>query len=231
MSTSASKDQRRGRGGRRIALLVVAAVAVAVIAAVVVWAFPVFRVSAIEVTGNERVAEETVWELTGVPEGENLLRVDTVAAASGVVSDPWVSAATVTRQLPSTLKVELEERTVVAYREGDDGPVLIDSEGTPFIVGAPPEGSVLVAGDAADDESVLAGAVDIAAAIPAEVREQVAALEAESARSYTFVLHDGRRVYWGASTDNANKALAMEAVLHRDGSEWDISNPELVTVR
>lgn len=231
MSTSAAQDQRRGRGGRRIALLVVAAVAVAAIAAVVVWAFPVFKVSAIEVTGNERVTEETVWELTGVPEGENLLRVDTVAAASGVVSDPWVSAATVTRQLPSTLKVELEERTVVAYREGDDGPVLIDSEGTPFIVGAPPEGSVLVAGDAADDESVLAGAVDIAAAIPAEVREQVATLEAESPRSYTFVLHDGRRVYWGASTDNANKALAMETVLHRDGSEWDISNPELVTVR
>lgn len=223
MSTSAAQDQRRGRGGRRIALLVVAAV--------VVWAFPVFKVSAIEVTGNERVTEETVWELTGVPEGENLLRVDTVAAASGVVSDPWVSAATVTRQLPSTLKVELEERTVVAYREGDDGPVLIDSEGAPFIVESPPEGAVLVTGDAADEEPVLAGAVDIAAAIPAEVREQVATLEAESPRSYTFVLHDGRRVYWGASTDNANKALAMETVLHRDGSEWDISNPELVTVR
>lgn len=231
MSTSASQDRRRGRGGRRIALLVAAAAVAAVIAAVVVWAFPVFKVSAIEVTGNERVTEETVWELTGVPEGENLLRVDTVAAASGVVSDPWVSAATVTRQLPSTLKVELQERTVVAYREGDDGPVLIDSTGTPFIVGAPPEGAVRVAGDAADEEAVLAGAVDIAAAIPAGVREQVATLEAESARSYTFVLHDGRRVYWGASTDNANKALAMETVLQRDGSEWDISNPELVTVR
>ena len=231
MSTSVAQGQRRGRGGRRIALLVVAAVAVAVIAAVVVWAFPVFKVSTIEVTGNERVSEEAVWELTGVPEGENLLRVDTVAAASGVVSDPWVSAATVTRQLPSTLKVELQERTVVAYRDGDDGPVLIDSEGTPFIVAPPPEGAVLVAGDAADDERVLSGAVDIAAAIPAEVREQVAALEAESPRSYTFVLHDGRRVHWGASTDNANKALAMETVLLREGSEWDVSNPELVTVR
>lgn len=231
MSTSVAQGQRRGRGGRRIALLVVAAVAVAVIAAVVVWAFPVFKVSTIEVTGNERVSEEAVWELTGVPEGENLLRVDTVAAASGVVSDPWVSAATVTRQLPSTLKVELQERTVVAYRDGDDGTVLIDAEGAPFIVAPPPEGAVLVAGDAADDERVLSGAVDIAAAIPAEVREQVATLEAESPRSYTFVLHDGRRVYWGASTDNANKALAMETVLHRDGSEWDISNPELVTVR
>ena len=45
----------------------------------------------------------------------------------------------------------------------------------------------------------------------------------------TFHLKDERTVFWGASEDNANKALAFETILKMEGQNWNISNPELVT--
>ena len=44
-------------------------------------------------------------------------------------------------------------------------------------------------------------------------------------------LREGRTVVWGAAEDNANKALALESVLQMEGTEFNISNPELVTTR
>ena len=56
-------------------------------------------------------------------------------------------------------------------------------------------------------------------------------LEVKSAYSMTFRLKDDRSVFWGASEDNANKALAFETVLKMEGGQWNISNPELVTTK
>lgn len=228
-----SDSSANRKPGRRIPLLVLilTVLVLAALSAAVVWAFPVFRVATVEVVGNERVSAEAVRESLGGPEGENLLRVDTVAAAAAVVGDPWVREATVSRHLPGTLRVELVERTVIAYREEPEGAVLIDVDGTSFLRGVPPEGAVQITGSAAEEGKILAGAVDIAATLSAEVRAEVDVLEAESAHSYILLLRDGRRIHWGASMDNGNKALAMETVLLRGGTEWDISNPELVTVR
>lgn len=220
---------RRSRKGMILGILL--ALVLALVGAVVVYTVPVFAVNQIEVTGNRQVATEDIRAATRVPEGENLLRVDTVAAASGVVSDPWIEQATVHRALPSTLVVDVVERTAVAWIDSPEGVTLIDASGTPFIQAEPPAGAVHVTGSATDDEAVLAGAVDVAASLTDELRTQVDSVAADDQYSYTLLLSDGRRVFWGESVDNENKALALETVVQREGGEWNISNPALVTVR
>lgn len=223
---------KQPRNPKKIGIIAAVIVLVlAVIAAVVVWTVPVFGVRTIEVTGNQHVPTPHVQELTGIAEGDNLVRVDTGEVAAQVVSDPWVDSVTVTRSLPSTIRVEIVERAAVAYTDTADGTTLIDASGVPFVIDAPPPTAINITGDGSEDEQVLAGAVDIAAALPEELREMVAHLHADDEFSYTLVLHDDRRILWGSSTDNANKALAMETVVTQEGQEWNITDPQMVTVR
>lgn len=225
-------EEARPRRGRRGAIIGVAlALILAVAAVVVVYTVPVFAVRTIEVTGAARVADEDVRAATGVAEGTNLLRVDTADAAAGVVANPWVDQATVDRSLPSTLVVEVVERTPVAFIDTPEGTMLIDGTGHPIVAAEPPAEAVHITGAAADDEEALAGAVEIAGSLNDELRTQVATVEAGDQYTYTLLLGDGRRVFWGEAIDNENKALALETVVQREGGEWNISNPSLVTVR
>ncbi|APT89221.1 hypothetical protein CFRA_08070 [Corynebacterium frankenforstense DSM 45800] len=208
---------------RRVTLIVAAVVAVAVLAGVAVWAFPVFTVRDIEVEGNTNVAAEQVVEATGVGEGENLVRVDTTAAAGGVASLPWVRQATVGRHLPGTLKVTVVERTAV-LKSGDK---LIDDQGEEFSVDNPPEGILEAEGEAAAAPEVAEAAV----ALDPETRGQMAKVSAASPEEITFHTKDGREVYWGSAEAAHDKALATRTVLKREGQHWNVSNPQLVTVR
>ncbi|ART20940.1 cell division protein FtsQ [Corynebacterium striatum] len=211
---------------KSITAIVAGILAVLVLAAAAVWLFPVFKVSSFEVQGNSHVDAAQVEESSGVAVGENLVRVDARAAASGVAQLPWVKSATVSRSFPSTLDIELIEHEAVAFREGN---LLIDAEGKEFTTDTPPEGAVEITGSAEPGSQEIRDAVDVLAALPQNLRAQVKSLEVKNAYSMTFHLKDERTVFWGASEDNANKALAFETVLKMEGQNWNISNPELVT--
>ncbi|AMO92536.1 cell division FtsQ family protein [Corynebacterium simulans] len=213
---------------KTIAVSLTGLVAVVVLAAVAVWMFPVFKVSSFEVQGISHVDAAQVEEASGVAKGENLVRVDARAAASGVARLPWVKSATVSRSFPSTLSVEVTEHEAVAFRDKNK---LIDAEGEEFAEDTPPEGAVEITGSAEPGSEEMSDAVEVVAALPQPLRAQVKSLEAKNAYSMTFHLKDDRSVFWGASEDNANKALAFETVLKMEGGQWNISNPELVTTK
>lgn len=196
----------------------------------VAFAVPVFKLETIDVQGAKMVSPEQVQEATGLQEGENLLRIDARAAAEGVAQLPWVHVVSVKRSLPSSVNVTIEERVAVAYIDQPDGPHLIDAFGREFIIEIPPEGAVrLVGGESGSDN--WKHAIEIAAALPVELRQQAAEIEAHDAFNYVIIMKDGRRVVWGASEDNADKARALATVMkmESDAREWNISNPELVS--
>lgn len=213
-----------------VALSIAAVFAVVVVIAGILWLFPVLRVGQIEVTGNERVSIEAVIEDSGVREGDNLLRVDATGAASRIAQQPWVRGVTVSRHFPSTVNIEVAEREVVGYVEHDDGAHLIDHQGHAFLIDVPPEEAVEITGEVDDDDAVNT-AVTAIATVPNEIRREIASLEISRSQAMELQLHDGRKIYWGTSDANEQKAAALEHVIHREGDRWDISNPSLVTVR
>ena len=213
---------------RLVTMIVGAICGLALIVGLVVWFVPVFSVKDIVVEGNANASVESVVEASGVQEGENLIRVNPRKAASGVVSIPWVASATVSRDFPSTLTVQVEERETVAFVDDNDGQRLIDAQGEEFIIAAPPEEAVEISGEVESGSLEVTNAVEILAAVPREIRAQVAQLEIDDPYSYRFRMEDDKTVFWGANEDNENKALAFATVLKLDGKNWDISNPELV---
>lgn len=192
-----------------------------------IWALPILRVSGYAVTGNVHTPEEQIIEATGVAEGDNLARVDAGRAARGVADLPWVHSATVSRGWPGTLEVAITERRAVLYTREADGEHLIDEGGVPFIIDIPPAGAVEVTGE---PES-FGGIAEAVTALPDHVRDMVASVDAPGPHELTLHLRDGRTVYWGASQNNHDKAVAMQTVIQREGQHWNVSNPTMVTVR
>lgn len=216
---------------KKILIGLVIAVVLCVGAGIVVWSTPVLAVKNFDVSGTTNVSVEEVEEVSGISRGDNMVRLDTAAAAQSIAGLPWVRTVTVERRFPSTVGVEVQEREPVMFLREPDGDHLIDSTGHVFAISPAPEGTMEVTGPAVDDPAVMAQLVDVVNSIDPEVRLQVARVSVPSEWEIEFELHDGRTVFWGAPENNHDKALAMRTVLTREGQHWNVSNPNLVTVR
>lgn len=222
---------RREVPWRRIAGIAGVGLVVLAVLWAVVYFTPLFSVKNVEVDGNAHLDNEDVVAAADVAEGTPLAQVNMRQTASNVVSLPWVKSATASRKWPSTISVEVVENVAVAYRDSSEGTHLIDREGKEFAVDTPPEDAVELTGEADADDTVRKDAVDIAAALSDTGRGAVKSIEAKSKYEFVLNLKDDRTVVWGASEDNENKSLAVDTVLQREGKEFNVTNPQLITVK
>ena len=93
---------------------------------------PRFGIENVALAGNSRLAPSDITREGGIELGKNLFSFDTRAAEAGIVKNPWVSSAKVTRELPNTLKVEIVERKAAAIASLGERLFLVTSEGEPF---------------------------------------------------------------------------------------------------
>lgn len=231
-ASGSEQEGPRRRFTPRVLLVIAASIVVLVAgAAAVLWTQPVLKVAEVEISGTKYVPMEQVREVSGVAEGQNLVRVDESAAATAVAQLDWVESVTVSRSLPATVRIEVTEHTPVLFRREGDQALLIDAHGQPFAYGDPPEGTVEATGEGVNDRETMKALVAAVNAIDPGVRAQVASVSVPNRWEVEYRLKDGRVVYWGSLEDYQDKALAMRTVLTREGQRWDVSNPRLVTVR
>ena len=91
-----------------------------------------FGINTVTVAGNSRLTQGDLVGLGGIEMGKNLFSFDTRAAEEGMVKNPWVESAKVTRELPNALKVEIVERKAVALAVLGERLYLVTKEGEPF---------------------------------------------------------------------------------------------------
>ncbi len=117
------------------------------------------RPDQIEVTGNHHVARRAVLEKFFTDRGRSVLRVPLAERRRAIEEIPWVEQASVERILPNRFRVELVERTPVAFLRLGAELALVDGYGA--ILERPP--------NAAFHFPVVAG---IAETMAREAREQ-----------------------------------------------------------
>jgi cell division protein FtsQ len=83
----------------------------------------------IEVNGNRMVSRETVLQQFGQDRNRSVLRVPLDVRRSEIERISWVESASVQRILPNRLRVELTERTPVAFARNGNQLALIDAHG------------------------------------------------------------------------------------------------------
>ena len=107
-----------------------------------------FSLERIELAGNQRASDRAIRSNLAGFLGRNLFEVDLLEVGASVRRNPWVLAASVKREVPDGLRVEIRERQPTALALIGGGVHLVDATG--YVIGPCGPG-------AADDLPVLTG--------------------------------------------------------------------------
>lgn len=193
---------------------------------------PIMAARSIVITGLVVVTQEEVEQAAAVAPDTPLLQIDTDAVAERVATIRRVASARVQREYPSTLRITVTERVPVAVKDYPDGPHLFDRDGVDFATDAPPPGLPYLDADApGPNDAPTRAALEVLLALRPEVAGQVSRIAAPSVASITLKLWDGRDVIWGTTDRTEEKALKLGALLTQPGRTYDVSSPDLPTVK
>jgi len=94
------------------------------------WRFRVESSDNLEVTGTQNVTKPQIMEVMGADIGRNIFFIPLAQQKAQLEQIPWVESASVMRFVPNRLKVEIHERTPVAFARVGPRMSLIDAGGT-----------------------------------------------------------------------------------------------------
>ncbi|ORW52009.1 cell division protein FtsQ [Mycobacterium paraense] len=193
---------------------------------------PAMSARNIVVTGIGTVTREEVLDAARVRPGTPLLQINTNQVAERVAAIRRVASARVQRQYPSALRITIVERVPLVVKDFPDGPHLFDRDGVDFATGPPPPALpyIDVANPGPNDPTTKA-ALQVLIALRPEVAGQVGRIAAPSVASITLTLNDGRVVIWGTTDRTEEKAEKLAALLTQPGKTYDVSSPDLPTVK
>ena len=218
--------------GLKMLLATVILVVVGVGLALVLYFTPAMSARSIVVTGIGAVTREEVLDAAGVRIGTPLLQINTSQVADRVAAIRRVASARVQRQYPSALRITIVEREPVVVKDFPDGPHLFDRDGVDFATGPPPPALPYIDVDnPGPTDPATKAALAVLTALRPEVAGQVGRIAAPSVASITLTLNDGRVVIWGTTDRVEEKAEKLAALLTQPGRTYDVSSPDLPTVK
>ena len=218
--------------GLRLLVWLIILTVVSVALGLVLYFTPVMSARSIVVVGTGAVTREQVLDAAQVRLETPLLQIDTDAVADRVAGIRAVASARVQREYPSTLRITIAERIPLVVKDFPDGPHLFDRDGVDFATAPPPPGlPYLDVDNPGPTDPPTKAALEVLTALRPEVVAQVGRIAAPSVASITLTLADGRTVVWGTTDRTDEKADKLTALLTQPGRVYDVSSPDLPTVK
>jgi cell division protein FtsQ len=225
----------RGPGGWRVPRRwIFGAVAVVMLIAVVgggvwTWRSPMFRVSDIQVAGNQRTSSDSVVETVNLI-GESMFTADLLTAQKDLYKLPLVASVKVERSWPNTVKITIEERKAWGTWVQDGVNYTIDREGVVLGTDPAPAGSPVIRssedGSRVQGERVDYQAVDAAAEIYEKLPRQLGTTVTEVAfvagKGVQVTTANNQTALFGDSSSISYK-LAVWAALAQQAAAQKIS--------
>ena len=200
----------------------------------IVYGTSLLGVRDVRVVGAQVLGAREVEVAAAVPMNEPLARVDLTAVRARVQRLAAVDRAIVSRRWPSTVVVEVIERTPVAAVPTGGGKFqLIDGDGVAYrTVPELPDGLPVarLTAPAPGDVNTRA-ALTVLASLSDELREQLVAISVAAPARIQLELRKDRTVIWGDDTANATKSQVATVLLKLKGDRIDVSAPAVVTIK
>jgi cell division protein FtsQ len=190
------------------------------------------NVEEIAVTGLATVPEKVVRDAVAVAPGGPLISVDTAGIARRVAAIEGVAVVEVRRAWPDTVEVAVTERVPVALTQTAQGLYEVDATGLAYrrAPEPPPLLPRLTFRGVAPQDPATTAAIAVLRALSEPLRAQVATVDVAGTQ-VTLGLADRRSVRWGDPERSADKLAVLGPLLAQPGSVYDVSSPDLPTVR
>ena len=103
-----------------------------------------FEALDIDVTGMQRLSRQQVLEIAAIKPQINILFLNLTTTRKRLVADPWIADATVSREIPSGLRISIREEQPLALLEMEDAQeFLLNVDGRVFKRAAGTDGDKL----------------------------------------------------------------------------------------
>jgi cell division protein FtsQ len=178
---------------------------------------PLVHARTIRVHGASHLTRSDVLRRAQIAVGVNVFMLDAGSAERRLEADPWVMEATIAKHLPSTLVVDIQERSPVAVIESTGLLRLVAADGTLLDPAGTGVSLPLIASD--DDEllepapAAVRGAARAVARMTQALRRQVAQVSILADGTLRMDLRSGAPVSYGPAVDLVAKAEALQALL------------------
>ena len=218
--------------GLKLVIWLVLLTILTVVGGLVLYFTPLMSARSLVVIGTGVVPTEEVVAAADIKMGTPLLQIDTDEVADRVAGIRRVASARVQREYPSAVRITVVERIPVAVKDFPDGPHLFDRDGVDFVTAPPPPGiPYLDVDNPGPTDPPTTAALEVLTALRPEVVAQVGRVAAPSVASITLTLLDGRTVIWGTTDRTDEKSEKLAALLTQPGRVYDVSSPDLPTVK
>ena len=179
---------------------------------------PLFEMRTLHVSGNRHLTDAEVARLAGLSRSTNVLWLRGDAIAHRIERNPWVLRARVTRSLPGTVSVSIQERRPVAMVESGRSLLLVSGDG---VVLGQARTSARLPVIHFSGVRLAAGArlpgthpeLVVARSLPATVRGRVQRITAPNHGGLTLILRSGVQVLYGDATEAGSKGRALSSLL------------------
>lgn len=233
-----TKAQNRRRRRRWLIVLGgVVLVGLVVFAVWIVWFSSWLAVGKVDANGHTSLKSTTIKERADVPDGVPLARIDTTAIEARVSSIARVEKVAVSRAWPHTVRINVTERTPVAWMKVDKQIHVIDRHGVDYRrLSKRPKGVVEMRVPTGEDRQA---AVDACAEVierldshDADLLTSITVVEAETPDSIEFTIGKGRAIRWGSPGEVQEKLRVLSTLLDTvDAGYYDVSAPARPTTR
>lgn len=192
-----------------------------------IWTSPVFKVSEVEVVGNERISTPSIIEASGVI-GQSMFNADLAEVQRQMYALPLIYNVHIERDWPNTIRIVVDERQAWGTWEQAGAAYTIDREGVVLGLGAGPDGGPIIrsseegsrlVGDRVDYQAVDAAA-EIYEKLPRYLGDTVAEVAFTRGQGVTVTTTSNQVALLGDSSSITYKlavwsALATEAEQRR----------------
>ena len=112
------KQSRKKKANRR--LLFYLSIFFLLISVIVYLQSPLSNVKHIEVIGNDVLSEEEVLSGSGLAKGNNMWAINKSKIAGNIMNNPLISDASVSREFPQSVNINIEEFQIIGYIPKDN---------------------------------------------------------------------------------------------------------------
>lgn len=194
-----------------------------------------FAIDKIIIRGRTQVSEAEILDALGDTDAQSIIAFDARAAQSRLLRLGWVKTAEIQRQWPSTLLIDISERTAFAVWDSGSGMMAVDVEGRVLGPIKPEElaGLVRLRGEGAPQAAkTLADAAQPYTAIRAEL--QLA--ERVASRRWDLVFKDGLRAKLtdrrlAESLADLDRLIARRREILREAASVDLRAPGQIALQ
>ncbi len=242
---SHAQETVKGNSKLRVPAIIASVVAgiavVGLVTLLILSHLPVFVITGIDAPATDHMSSEEIIKLAAVDEGTTLLGIDVDALQDKICRNPWADHITVHRQFPSTLRVEVTERSVGAVvlmnpgtlawymdRSGvwieptkvetpeggssvDSALAIAKSVGAVLITDVPSSVSP-VAGSAVTDDGIN-GALSYLSTFTQDMATSIVRMTASTTASISCTLASGVEISLGSPTNVETKESVIKQVL------------------